>query len=443
MNKRILRLVKSYLLAFIQPKQQINYFSLVILWLMVNACSEPLEVIVPTTVPTSTAKIDASMTYQKVSKSNSAKIIAHYMPWFKTKEFSGSWGMHWTMANQNPDIIDANGKRQIAANYYPIIGPYDSNDPDLLMYHAILLKLSGIDGVFFDWYGTMDFSDWREIKTRTETAVSIFGKAGLEFGIVYEDYTLKVALNNQLTNSVVSAAQNDMQYLSNTFFNNPLYLKYNNKPILLDFGPQAVTTPQQWKSIFSVLPESKKPYFIPLWYHGQLAGSNSSGEFAWIVQNHLETLNNFYNTRVKDINATLYFNSVYPGFNSYYDQGGWGGNWWSINHKNGQTLNETIQLAKNTANKFIQLTTWNDFGEGTMLEPTQEFGYSYLKQIQQLAGVSYTENDLRIAEKFYRLRKKYKNDSYKLAQLEQVFLYICKLQLNKANDLLNSLELIS
>lgn len=440
MNNRIRHSVKRYFATFRQLKQSISYLWLVTLWLLVNACSEPLEVIAPTTILSSTAKIDASGTYQKVSKSNSARIFAHYMPWFKTKEISGSWGMHWTMANRNPDIIDATGKRQIAANYYPIIGTYDSNDPDLLMYHAILLKLSGIDGVLFDWYGTKDFSDWKEIKTRTENAVTIFGKAGLEFGIVYEDYTLKIALNNQLISSVVSAAQNDMQYLSNTFFNNPLYLRYNNKPILLDFGPQAVTTPQQWKSIFSVLPESQKPYFIPLWYHGQLAGNTSAGEFAWVSQNNLDALKSFYTFRVKSINASLYFSSVYPGFNSYYDQGGWGGNWWSINHKNGQTLGATIQLAKNTNNKFIQLTTWNDFGEGTMLEPTQEFGYSYLRQIQQLAGVSYTESDLKIAERFYNLRKKYKNDSYKLAQLEQVFLYLCKLQLTKAQEIMSILE---
>jgi glycoprotein endo-alpha-1,2-mannosidase len=442
MYKRIPRLAGSYFPAFLQSK--INSFLLGVLWLVLNACSDPLDVISPSaTITDNAAKVDGSLTYQKVSKGNSAKIIAHYMPWFKTKEFSGSWGMHWTMANRNPDNMNASGKRDIAANYYPIIGPYDSNDPDLLMYHAILLKLSGIDGVFFDWYGTMNFSDWREIKTRTENAVAIFGKAGLEFGIVYEDYTLNVAVKNKLASSTVTAAQNDMSYLSNTFFNNPLYLKYNGKPVLLAFGPESLTSQQQWQSAFSVLPANQKPYFLPLWYHSQLAGSSSSGEFAWIAQDNLASLKNFYASRVKDINASLYFNAVYPGFDSYYDQGGWGGNWWSINHKNGQTLSETIQLAKNTNNKYIQLTTWNDFGEGTMLEPTQEFGYSYLKQIQQLAGVSYTEDDLKIAERFYKLRKKYKNDSYKLAQLEQVFLYICKLQLNKANDILNSLDLVS
>ena len=59
-----------------------------------------------------------------VSKTRSNKVYAHVMPWFESKEFSGYWGSHWTMDTRNPDVIDASGKRQIAAHYYPMIGPY-------------------------------------------------------------------------------------------------------------------------------------------------------------------------------------------------------------------------------------------------------------------------------------------------------------------------------
>ena len=64
-----------------------------------------------------------------------------------------SWGIHWTMQYENPNIVDAMGKRQIASHYYPIIGPYDSTDPNVLEYHMLLMKYSGIDGVMIDWYG--------------------------------------------------------------------------------------------------------------------------------------------------------------------------------------------------------------------------------------------------------------------------------------------------
>src|SRR5512145_1749186 len=63
-----------------------------------------------------------------VQKTNTMQLFVHYMPWFEDKTTSGTgkWGWHWTMNNQNPDITDAAGKRQIASHYYPAIGPYAS-----------------------------------------------------------------------------------------------------------------------------------------------------------------------------------------------------------------------------------------------------------------------------------------------------------------------------
>ena len=203
----------------------------IIFFIMVNGCNQkttdPIPT-VPAVVTQQPEKFEITVLNPvKVAKTNTTKLIAHYMPWFQSKEISGKWGGHWTMANKNPDKIDANGKREIAAYYYPTIGPYDSNDPDLLMYHAILLKLSGIDGVFFDWYGTIDFNDWKIIKQSTENAVSVFQKAGLEFGIVYEDQVLKIALDNKKTPSLIDGGQQDLTYLKNNFFTKPLYLKNN------------------------------------------------------------------------------------------------------------------------------------------------------------------------------------------------------------------------
>src|SRR5215216_4111316 len=69
----------------------------------------------------------------------SPKVYMHYMPWFQTPASLGgtggsSWGWHWKMDTQNPNIVDASGKRQIAAHYYPKIGPYDSTDSNVIEY---------------------------------------------------------------------------------------------------------------------------------------------------------------------------------------------------------------------------------------------------------------------------------------------------------------------
>ena len=83
------------------------------------------------------------------------KVYMHYMPWFETPATLGgnNWGYHWKFNNRNPNIVDATGKRQIASHYYPKIGPYASSDADVIEYHLLLMKLSGVDGVMIDWYG--------------------------------------------------------------------------------------------------------------------------------------------------------------------------------------------------------------------------------------------------------------------------------------------------
>jgi len=67
-------------------------------------------------------------------------VFVHYKPWFETPEYQGFWGWHWKMNSMNPENILSNGQREIASHYYPLIGPYASNDPDVLEYHFNLME---------------------------------------------------------------------------------------------------------------------------------------------------------------------------------------------------------------------------------------------------------------------------------------------------------------
>src|SRR5579872_1338449 len=122
---------------------------------------------------------------QPVVKTNSQKVFVHYMAWFEDKSTSGTglWGQHWTMANENPDVILANGRRQIASWFYPMIGPYASSDRDVIDYHLLLMKYAGIDGVIVDWYGIHNVADYPLIKQNTDSLFNRIPYAGLQFGI--------------------------------------------------------------------------------------------------------------------------------------------------------------------------------------------------------------------------------------------------------------------
>ncbi len=353
----------------------------------------------------------------------------HYMPWFETPETSDNrrWGLHWTMANQNPNIVDpATGKRQIAAHYYPLIGPYASSDPAVIEYHLLLLKYAGVDGVLVDFYGNGG-NDLPLLLRNTNALVPRTADVGLTFGVVFEDQ-FAATLND---------AKANMQYVGTNYFSRPNYIKVKDKPLVLTFGPQKYQTPADWTQILGVLPTP--PTFLTLWYESAEAGANAAGEYNWIYSDFLTGLRNFYQNRVPTL-ATA-GGVAYPGFNTFYAQGGWGGPTFVIPHNNGQTLTQTLDLARQYQSRlsFVQLATFNDFGEGTMLEPTREFGFAALEQIQAFTGVSFTVSELQLVYRLYNLRKFHAGSASAQATLDQAFQKLIALEVPAATTLLNSL----
>lgn len=376
---------------------------------------------------------------KSVAKVSAKKVYVHYMPWFFNVEEDGFWGQHWTMTNKNPDIIDENGKREIASHYYPLIGPYSSNDDDLQEYHLLLMKLCGIDGVIFDWYSSRDVHDYNDLKNSTESFIEEIEDVGLEFAIMYEDKTAQYADVFSFNNSIIDNAVLDLQYIQNTYFTSENYIKIDDSELLFLFGPNFITNPLDWENIVSRLDST--PYFMSLWAASDRLGKHAGGEFSWVDSMHMTTLSNYYEYAYQNNIQTI--GGVYPGFNDFYYEGGWrpnANNDWIIDHNGVEVFDETLSLTHSSPVESIQLITWNDFGEGTMMEPTLEFGFSYLEKIQEYTGVPYTYEDLQLPYKLYLLRKKYKDDNRLQVILDMAYQAIFTLDLIYAKRLLATLE---
>ncbi|SEC20474.1 Glycosyl hydrolase family 99 [Tenacibaculum sp. MAR_2009_124] len=377
-------------------------------------------------------------------KRNPKKLYVHYMPWFHTKEYDGYWGQHWTMTNKNPDNYNELGNREIGSHYYPLVGPYSSQDPDLQKYHLLLMKLAGIDGVIFDWYGSRDINDYLSIKKNTESFIEEIEEVGLEFAIMYEDrvaeYTMaKVSDAKRRTAAGMEAVANDIKYIEDTYFTSENYIRHNGAEMLFVFGPHFMVSSEQWNEVFSNI--GSQPEVFTLWKASDRVGKMSGGEFSWVDKDHMETLKGYYNYARENEVTTI--GGVYPGFHDFYVEGGWresNENDWMIPHNNGETLSETLSLMDNEPVEFIQLITWNDFGEGTMLEPTEEFGFNYLKELQAYTKVSYTEETLELPYQYYKLKKKYRSHRRLNRVLNGVYKFIFKSKTKKASKLLKRIQ---
>jgi hypothetical protein len=125
---------------------------------------------------------------------------------------------------------------------------------------GIFMKYSGIDGVIVDWNGTHNVYDYPLIKCNTDSLFNRIPSAGLQFSICYEDAQL--ANVKAIANiDTVTAAQQDFAYLQSAYFGSKSYVKINNQPLLLNFGPQGMKTPNDWQQAFSGLPV--KPRLLP------------------------------------------------------------------------------------------------------------------------------------------------------------------------------------
>jgi hypothetical protein len=377
-------------------------------------------------------------------------VMAHYMPWYQTPSVSGYWGWHWTMNHYNPDRLDPEGHRMVASHYYPVIGPYDSKDETVLEYQVLLMKLSGIDGVLVDWYGMEDFRDYAILNESTHALFDMIRKAGLLFAIVYEDQTVQ----HMVTSGYLSRDETDdhgievMRYLQENWFETGSYLKFNDRPVLLTFGPQYYKTSAEWETIFSVLPVSPLFFTLDNRLSPVAAGAypwppmwktNSGGQLTQAALN--DYLNQFYQ---KASGWDFFIDGAFPGFHDIYAEAGVGDSYGFLDALNGATFQSTLQQALDHHPVVIQLITWNDYGEGTVIEPTEEFGTRYLEYVQETRALlepsfQYRREDLSFPLEIYQLRNEYATDPAVNTLLNRAFDLICSDHLESAKMLIDSL----
>ena len=368
----------------------------------------------------------------KAQNSTRPFFVTHYMPWFQTPSFHGNWGWHWTMNHFDPNNVDSTGKRSIASHYYPLTGPYDSDDPAILEYQTLLMKVSGIDGVLVDWYGSDNVYDYGTINASTQNIFTAVRKAGLTFGIVYEDQTIKHMIDGGLLSAsqAYDHGKTAMKFIWDHWANTSSYLVVGGHPVLLNFGPQFFTQSADWDTLFSALPSS--PLFFTL---DNRLTPIAAGAFPWppmwksnasgiLTQDALNGyLASFYQ---QALGFQYVVTSAFPAFHDIYSEAGVGPSLGYLDAGNGATLSSTLQAAVAHSANVIQLVTWNDYGEGTIIEPTREFGYQYLDTVQSLRrsldpSFPFSAPDLGWPLRILRLRQTYPGNAIINAELDRAY----------------------
>ncbi len=143
--------------------------------------------------------------------------MAFYYPWYGTPDGPGGAGrsVHWGR-------IDAAAGDIAASTHYPLSGAYDSHDPNTIDRHCAWARAAGIDALIVSWWGRDDYVD-----RALGPILAACERHGLTACLYYE--TVPQPQTPQ------TAAQDIAQALEK-YAGHKAYLKVDGKPVVFIYG---------------------------------------------------------------------------------------------------------------------------------------------------------------------------------------------------------------
>ena len=331
---------------------------------------------------------------------NRPLLLSHVMPWFEKN------GWHWKMNSPLPE-------GRVASHFLPLIGAYDSADRAVVELQVQLMKLAGFDGIIADWYGTHPWYDYPVIHKRTQLLFEVAEQAGLKLCVMYEDQTVKNAIKGNLADptKALDYAKADGAWLQ-PWVNKDSWLRLKGKPVAFVFGPQFFEKPH-WDAFLTA---AGSPVLLS--EHRQV--DSAGGAFDWPVPSEGMKFTWDYPSRAT--NWGIKVASAFPRFKDYYKQGNAGAGYRDLPDNDGKTYSDTLAKGIESGADAVQVVTWNDWGEGTQIEPSREFGIRDLIATQAArrkidSAFAFCKSDFSVAFKLYDRRKVQDSDRLRAASL--------------------------
>ena len=262
------------------------------------------------------------------------------------------------------------------------------------------MKLSGFDGVLVDWYGVNKHYDYPMMHTRTQAIFEAATRANLNIGVVYEDQSLGFPMQNKLITAqdFPSEVQEVGAFLASDWLKRPNWIKIQGKPAVFNFGPNGFAA-KDWQTFRAATGAIQ---LITLW------NRTGDGGFDWPIP--LEGIAPQLDFKNRSKSWGIKVSCAFPRFMDYYLAGGEKTGYTRVPDREGKTYRTTLEEAIKPGVDAIQVATWNDWQEGTQIEPSIEFGYRDLIETQKArkrldSSFRYDPNDLSLPLQIYLARR--------------------------------------
>lgn len=345
------------------------------------------------------------------------RVLAHYMPWFRAEARPGGsiqWD-HWQWFGKgpkhDPDDLLEDGRRDIASIYYPLIGPYHGQDPKVLEYHMLTARAAGIEGFIADWYGPGTYSD--------ETTAALV-KAGEQFhmkvAVCLEEKAFFPGYANVTTRAgVLDEMERQIRHVLQRHGVSPAYLRRGGRPVFFMFdghGDSALgsltLSPDELADVLGRF--TNETVLLVRGHYEPAFASAARGCYAWCGDASYRT--QFYESAGparRDGTLDYWVGVASPGFD---DSGvhGWGQAPRVTDRRGTQEYEDNWQQVLTAKPDAVQIVTWNDFQEGTTVEPATEYGHLFLnvteRYVRDFTGRPSSFDDNTWGYRIYRVRER-------------------------------------
>ncbi|MFN8482521.1 MAG: endo-1,3-alpha-glucanase family glycosylhydrolase [Anaerolineae bacterium] len=249
---------------------------------------------------------------------------------------------------------------------------YVSADRGTIERHVDQARGAGIDAFVQSWWGANNPTD-ANFKTLLDVAKSRGFRSAVDF-----------ELTSPFIGGSQGAATEALRYLIQTHTNHPAYLRWNGKPVIF-FWRQNMLSPGAWAAIRAAV----DPNHTTLWiaegtdasYLSQFDGLHGYS-VAWTGDPASALVR--WSKTVRNAGDKIFVATAMPGYDDTHIAGR--GGRFSRDRAGGAFYRETFRGAQASGADWVIITSFNEWPEGTYIEPSEAYGDFYLKLTRDLIG---------------------------------------------------------
>jgi hypothetical protein len=308
------------------------------------------------------------------------EVLAVYYGWYGNVKdtprgkMDGAW-----------ELVDTNKHEIKKTARYPVHGPYSSHDADIVDWQIDKAKAHGITGFVISWFGTGPEAAW--IEQSVQLLLERAEKKDFKIAIYLEQAPGE-------GRGQIERAIGEISYAIQRYGRSKAFLKVDGKPVFFAYGRVIYQVPvAAWPEIIegirakgldlAILADGHQPSYtylfdglhsydlarLPVELERKLTTEKLGQLHSWAAQ--------YYANGVKLARdrSRISCLMVTPGCDSRraykFD--------WETDRLDGQTYRTLWEEAIKANPDWVLITSWNEWPEGTEIEPSLELGEKYLQ----------------------------------------------------------------